>query len=272
MLLFCPASTSKAASISPSAASSHASETAVGDASGPGSQLFENRACLVASTRRRERPAQDADKERRPVRHRDPMLACRDAFLGSSQCYVRDAQRANGRRVLLLEGERVLDVAQAFLRLSAHEQSPAGEGVGKRRERIGFARALEERQRLVEPLARAQRDRERAQREDVIGLQLERPAPGRLHRLPPALEEGGERFGMKTVRRLSLQLLRRRQHFPRGRAGGARRDHAHVRREHGDLREAGPRRRVSGIEADGFFERAIAPPKSSTPRRCRPLR
>ena len=92
-----------------------------GRTSGPGSQLFENRAGIVASTRRRERPAQDTDKERRTARHRDSMLARRDAVGGSSQCDVRDAQRANGRRVLLLEGERVLDVAQALLRLSAHE-------------------------------------------------------------------------------------------------------------------------------------------------------
>ena len=45
-------------------------------------------------------------------------------------------------------------------------------------------------------------------REDVIGLDLDRPAPGRLHRVPPALEEGRERLDMETLRRVSLEVIR----------------------------------------------------------------
>ena len=172
--------------------------------------------------------------------HRDAALARHDAFVEPPQGGVRDAGPGKGRGVLLLESERVLDLSQAFLRPSAHHQPPSGEGVRKGRERIGFPGALEERQSLVEPLTGAQAERERAQREDVIGLELERPAPRRLHGVPPALEEGRESLGVQTLRRLSLQLLGGRQRCPRGRQGRASRDHSHVGREHGDLGEAGP--------------------------------
>ena len=62
--------------------------------------------------------------------------------------------------------------------------------------------------------------------QDVVGLELERPAPGRLHRVPPSLEEGRERLDVETLRGLSLQLLRGRERLPRRGAGLARRDHA----------------------------------------------
>ena len=86
------------------------------------------------------------------------------------------------------------------------------------------------------------------------GLELDRSPNSGLQGLPPSFDEGYEGLAVEAVRRLSLQLERRRECLSGGRAGLAGGDQAHVRRERQALREPGPRRRMSRIEADGLLE------------------
>ena len=89
------------------------------------------------------------------IDHEDEILEPGDAFLGATQGDEGDARIVQRGRVLLLEGERVVEVAQRLLEAAAVQQPSAGQGVGKGRKGIGLTRTLEEGQRLVEPLPRA---------------------------------------------------------------------------------------------------------------------
>src|SRR5258706_8595849 len=102
------------------------------------------------------------------------MLERCNAFLGATQCDPGLARIVQRRGVLSLKGECVLEKTQGFLRPAAVEQPSSGELVGEGGEGIGLPRALEEWQRLVEPLSHTEDDAERGQGENVGRLELDR--------------------------------------------------------------------------------------------------
>ena len=91
------------------------------------------------------------------------------------------------------------------------------------------------------------------------GLKLDRPPPGVLHFHPSAFDPGHERLDVQAVGRLPLQMPRPGQGLSRRGTGLARGNHAEDRRKDGGLREAGPRRRVRRVPADGLLEGAEGP-------------
>ena len=97
-------------------------------------------------------------------------------------------------------------VAPGLLRPAAAQQRPSGEHQGKGGERIGLPGALEESEPLVGPLAYAEADPERAQGQDVSGLELDRPPPGGFHAAHRRSIKADEGLGMEAVRRLTLQF------------------------------------------------------------------
>ncbi len=124
----------------------------------------------------------------------------RNAFFEATQCDPGLARVVQGGGVLLFERERVLEEPQGFLRPAVVEQAPSGELIGKGGERIGLPRAIEERQTLLEPLARTEDGAERGEGENVGRLELDGPPPGGFHRIPAPFDPGGEGFDVQRRR------------------------------------------------------------------------
>ena len=204
-------------------------------------------------------PTQQAQEIVPPVRHGDTVFGSLDAILEMPEGDIRQARAEQCRRVIPLKGERLLGVAVGFLWPPAGQQPQCREHVREGRERIGLLSPLEERLGLVGLLVQTEAHPQQAKGRNVGRLELDRPSNSGLQVLPSSFDESDEGLAVEAIRRLSLQLQRRRERLSGARAGLVRGDQAHVRREREAFREPGPRGRMSRIEVDGFLEGANGP-------------
>ena len=219
-------------------------------------QLLEGAPRLAAPPRRCQGPPEQAEKERRPVRSA-PRPASASPTPSSNRPSATSAMH-DPQSASVFSGSKARACSKkpwASSRTTREQQANAGGRVRQGRERVGLACAREHRLSFVVGAPEAEDLAERHQRPDVVRLQLQRAAKGRLRVAPAPLDEGREALDGQRVGRFALQVLRPLERVPRLRGGGPCRHRAVQGRQHRAFGEAHPRRRVRRVEADGLLER-----------------
>ena len=140
----------------------------------PRAELVEERPGFVMPSCGRERPPEETQEVGPAVRNGETVLGRRDALLVPPEGDVRQARAEQRRRVVLLEGERLLGVPLRLLRPAGGQQPQRRQDVREGREGIGLPRPLEERLGVVGLLMQREPHPQQPQGRDVGGLELDR--------------------------------------------------------------------------------------------------